>query len=290
MRNLLILSSVLAIASCAGRSGSDVPAEADEQPVAAPFVRYNVDSTTTLWSIRDNATERSMPNSLFYGESDSALVEQLSTSGGVPSSVSCFVVEAGGKRVLFDTGNGSDKGGMLLKRLETLGISPDSIDYVMLTHLHNDHTGGLSRGDTAVFSRAEAYVCGVEYDYWVTNGKPDAPAAKALAPYADRLHLFEWGDTLPMGVVAIDAHGHTPGHTAFQCGRLLVVGDLVHGLGIQMNVPSICANFDMDRPEAIASRKRLFDYAESNQLLTAGMHYPFDALLDFLVVQDDSEE
>jgi 7,8-dihydropterin-6-yl-methyl-4-(beta-D-ribofuranosyl)aminobenzene 5'-phosphate synthase len=44
--------------------------------------------------------------------------------------------------VLFDTGG---DGGRLLRNMERLGLDPLSIDAVVLSHIHGDHTGGLSR-------------------------------------------------------------------------------------------------------------------------------------------------
>ena len=50
------------------------------------------------------------------------------------------VVATGANRVLFDTGV---DGPTLLANLQQLGIDPDSIDAVVLSHIHGDHTGGL---------------------------------------------------------------------------------------------------------------------------------------------------
>ncbi len=51
-----------------------------------------------------------------------------------------FLVEKGGKRVLFDTGQSAEP---VLHNMGLLGIGPGSIDYVFLSHCHYDHTGGL---------------------------------------------------------------------------------------------------------------------------------------------------
>ena len=51
-----------------------------------------------------------------------------------------FLVELGGKRVLFDTGQSA---GPVLHNMELLGVEPSTIDYVFLSHCHYDHTGGL---------------------------------------------------------------------------------------------------------------------------------------------------
>ncbi len=51
-----------------------------------------------------------------------------------------FLIEAGGKRILFDTGQSAEP---VLHNMKLLGINPESIDYIFLSHCHYDHTGGL---------------------------------------------------------------------------------------------------------------------------------------------------
>ncbi len=43
------------------------------------------------------------------------------------------------KTILLDTGGGRS----LLDNMEKSAIEPDSIDVVVLSHIHGDHTGGL---------------------------------------------------------------------------------------------------------------------------------------------------
>jgi 7,8-dihydropterin-6-yl-methyl-4-(beta-D-ribofuranosyl)aminobenzene 5'-phosphate synthase len=62
--------------------------------------------------------------------------EGLETAWGF----SCLVVGAE-KTILFDTGG---DGPILLGNMEKLGIEPNSIDTVVLSHIHGDHTGGLN--------------------------------------------------------------------------------------------------------------------------------------------------
>jgi len=52
------------------------------------------------------------------------------------------VIERGPTTVLFDTGG---DGAILLANMATLGFDPQKIDIVVLSHIHDDHTGGLAR-------------------------------------------------------------------------------------------------------------------------------------------------
>ena len=49
------------------------------------------------------------------------------------------LVEEGGKRILFDTG----QSGVYIHNAEQLGISLEGLDAIVLSHGHYDHTGGL---------------------------------------------------------------------------------------------------------------------------------------------------
>ena len=126
------------------------------------------------------------------------------------------------------------------------------------------------------FKNAAIYASKVEYDYWMKEFQTEKPKPSAIvmSVYKDSLHLFAFGDTLPHGVLAMDAVGHTPGHTAFQLANLLIVGDLMHGYALQKDHPEINSNYDMDKPKAAESRKRIMQYARDNKLLMAGMHLP----------------
>ncbi len=234
---------------------------------------FNVDGLEVTW-IQDNAGLRLMPVRLFP-EADSALIDSLGVRDGVPSSVSTFLVRIDGKKLLFDTGLGGQSGN-LLRRLDSIGVPPYQIDYLFITHFHGDHIGGMLNGDTVVFPNAQVYASQPEYDAWVVNAEPgqNLQQINTMKAYESNLHLFSFGDTLPMGVIAIDAKGHTPGHTAFQCGRLLVLGDLMHGAALQMVNPQICASFDADKAAAVESRQRLLKYAIDNNLIYVGMHLP----------------
>lgn len=247
---------------------------AEWQTLSDGITTLTIDSMTVI-TLRDNAASHAMPNRLFYGEKDSALVEQLSPEGGVPASIHTFLVQLDGQNILFDTGNGTAAGGQLLTRLDSIGIAPADIDYLMITHFHGDHIGGMLLNGTATFANAQVYVPAAEYDFWVTNGDPAGQQAVTMAAYAGRLHRFAPNDVL----LPLEAVGHTPGHTAFRMGRFLVIGDLMHGAAIQLPHPELCAAYDMDRETAIATRKKFLEYIQQENLIAAGMHLPDNGIL-----------
>lgn len=255
---------------------AETAAPADAQEVAGTKTVKLSNGASVTW-IQDNESEKLNPISLFGDVSDS-LVESLNMPEGIPASVSTFLLQADGKNILFDAGLGAF-GGKMLSRLAALGINADNIDIVYLTHFHVDHIAGLVEKDAAgidtkAFKNASIYAGKVEYDAWMEHIPKNDLQKMVMELYRDNLHLFAFGDSLPHGVLAIDAIGHTPGHTAFQVSNLLIIGDLMHGYALQKDHPEINSNYDMDKEKSIESRKRIMQYAKDNNLLMAGMHLP----------------
>ena len=262
--------------SVAETAPAETAAPADAQEVAGTKTVKLSNGASVTW-IQDNESEKLNPISLFGDVSDS-LVESLNMPEGIPASVSTFLLQADGKNILFDAGLGAF-GGKMLSRLSALGINADNIDIVYLTHFHVDHIAGLVEKDAAgidtkTFKNASIYAGKVEYDAWMEHIPKNDLQKMVMELYRDSLHLFAFGDSLPHGVLAIDAIGHTPGHTAFQVSNLLIIGDLMHGYALQKDHPEINSNYDMDKEKSIESRKRIMQYAKDNKLLMAGMHLP----------------
>lgn len=234
----------------------------------------------TVTPIPDNDTPRLMPRGLFPAASDS-LVAALGLDSGVPSSVCAVLVEHQDSKMLFDSGNGIDNS-QLMPTLDSMGIQPDDINYIFITHLHGDHISGLLRGDSAAFTAAQLYVPVKEHDAWMAMPEKSTEKwRKILAAYDGRTQFFAITDTLPCGVQPIAAYGHTPGHTIYRIGDNLIVGDIMHGLALQLDNPEICARFDMNTDSAIISRKAVLDLARRDSLTVYGMHFPEPYLLNF---------
>ena len=64
------------------------------------------------------------------------------SSLGSGSEGNALLVESGASRLLLDCGFSVAE---TVRRLERLGIPPESLDAILVTHEHDDHVGGVAR-------------------------------------------------------------------------------------------------------------------------------------------------
>ena len=210
-----------------------------------------------------------------------------------PIPVSAYLVETDGRKVLVDAGSADKLGpklGRVRKTLSVLGVAPDQIDAVLITHMHPDHLPGIVTPEgTRAFKNAELVVAEEEMNYWSDDGAlanaPEATkgffaGARAIPKvYEQNQTLIAPGESILPSVTSVDLRGHTPGHTGYQIESggeaLMIVGDLVHYATYQFDQPDWGIAFDADRALAASARRRLFDRLASERTLIAGMHLPF---------------
>ena len=226
-----------------------------------------------IFPIQDNLSPRMMGRTLFPDAPDS-LITEPGLEEGIPASVSAFLVKTDGKEILFDAANGAPDS-QLVPKLISLEVKPEDIDHIFITHLHGDHIGGLIADDKAVFPNARLHINTVELDAWMAMPEEQtARIRKMIELYEDRLDKFPLADTLPCGIKAIEAYGHTPGHTVYQIGTNIIAGDIMHGTALQVKYPQYSARFDMDKTQAVETRKAVMKTAQEEGLRVYGMHFP----------------
>jgi len=214
---------------------------------------------------------------------DEAVLKRYIPAEGFKHTANAVLIKAPKQNILIDTGTGA--GGIIIDKIKKLGVQPENIDAVLITHLHGDHFGSLQKDGTAVFPKAQIYLSAKEHEYF-TKTNVNQGAYAALAPYGSKVTGFEPGELgknlkeiLP-GISPIAAYGHTPGHTVYLIengkDKLLIIGDLLHIALVQFPVPEISATYDMDQKAAAAVRRQVLDYAAKNKIPVAGMHivYP----------------
>ena len=187
----------------------------------------------------------------------------------------------GAQLVLADTGIGSVVGdpiGLLEQRLSALGIQPDEIGVILLTHLHIDHVGGLldRAHRKSRFPRARIFISQAEIDFWQVPNPDiselrDVPpdlidltihcAHDALEILANQCQPFAPETELLPGVSSIPLPGHTPGQSGYlfesEESRFMVIGDAMHDPVLHVGRPEWTSMGDARRQQTVHTRREL---------------------------------
>ncbi|MBR0459308.1 MAG: MBL fold metallo-hydrolase [Victivallales bacterium] len=198
------------------------------------------------------------------------------------SSCNVFLVKTkNGRYVLFDTGNGG-KRGTLLKKLEEMEVPLFQIQEIFITHIHPDHVGGLldERG-IPLFPKALIYINQKEIDACTASiNKMNKTWTLISQAYGRRIMPFNYTDRVGRdNVIANVGAGHTPGHTVFQWGNLLLAGDFLHAAAVQLAKPEICTDYDWKFGAAVKTRRQVLQQAVDENLVIAGCHLPMPGVI-----------
>lgn len=204
------------------------------------------------------------------------------------------IINTGDAVVLVDVGSGDkfqQTAGRLLENLEAAEIDPGDITHVALTHAHPDHVWGMMDdfGDEPRFAEASYAIGAAEFEWWMKDGRVDGVpdgmkpfvvgAQNALSPVADRMSMLTDGGEVAPGVRMISTPGHTIGHMSVvvESGgqSLLVLGDAINHAHVSFERPDWQFGFDMDKDQAVITRKRLLDMAATDRMAVSGYHLPF---------------
>lgn len=215
---------------------------------------------------------------------------------GQPKDItsSCYLIRHGNRYMLWDTGltarligNRVDSPAQTIElkrtivdQLKELGVRPDQIEIIGISHYHSDHMGQASafpraklvigRGDLDAL-KAKPPRAGLEPDLlkpWISGG------ATVVAADGD-VDIFHDGR-----VVMLKTPGHTPGHNALlvklASGNVLLTGDLYH-FNEQVLVKGV-PPFNTDRADTLASMDRFDRLAKNLAAKIIIQHEPADIM------------
>jgi glyoxylase-like metal-dependent hydrolase (beta-lactamase superfamily II) len=206
---------------------------------------------------------------------------------------SCYLIRDGDQYMLWDTGmsekllaepvdNEEQRQSLktsVVAQLAQVGIKPEQIAIIGISHFHADHTGQAAHFPNAKLVIGEAD--------WEALKASDHPGLKN-----QKEHLAHWlsggGTVVPAGgdvdifhdgkVVMLAMPGHTPGHSALlvrlASGPVLLSGDQYHSTENRQlgGVPS----FNMDRADTLASHDRFEKIATNVKAKVIIQHEPAD--------------
>lgn len=202
--------------------------------------------------------------------------------------VSCYLIKDGDAYMLWDTGLPAgaepwEKGPIhttavrktIVEQLAQLGIKPEQIGLIGISHYHADHTG-----QAAAFPKAKLVIGAGD----LALARNDPQVGKLIAPWLVEGAKVEAvdGDKDLFGdgsVTMIDLRGHTPGHHGLlvrlpKTGAVLLSGDVAH---FRENLDSNgVPTFNTDRADSLAAMDRFRKLATSLKAITIIQHDPRD--------------
>jgi glyoxylase-like metal-dependent hydrolase (beta-lactamase superfamily II) len=217
-----------------------------------------------------------------------------------PVPVPCFVVQHGASYLLWDAGLsaralGNQHPTLKLNRtvsdqLKQIGIRPEQIGFVGISHYHGDHTGQALQ-----FPKAKLLIGARDFEALKSATPPPGSAPTHIKAWLDGTSpaepLTEDKDVFGDGkVTVLMTPGHTPGHTSLMVklasGTVILGGDLwfTHADALRERMPE----FNTSRAETLASRDRISRLADKHDATIILQHEPGD--VDLLPAFPNSAE
>lgn len=164
--------------------------------------------------------------------------EVFQVGGGnltAPGDASIYLINVDGRAALVDAGCGRSED-RLLKNIKYCGVDPETIEYLLITHCHFDHTGGAK----SLKERLGLEIVAHELDaHFLEEGNKEVTAASwygsRLVPFYVDIKLKGAKERITLnkkGIDAIHVPGHSPGSVVYLVesdGKRILFGQDVHG-------------------------------------------------------------
>ncbi len=220
----------------------------------------------------------------------------MDDAGNLLLSIHTYVIRAGRQTVLVDTcfGNDKDRGGRggghmrqgpFLDDLRKAGVDPNTVDYVLCTHLHVDHVGWNTRLESGrwvpSFPRAKYLFSRTDWEYWLTHegaggGQIMEDSVRPIVD-AGQAILVEGDHEVADGVRIVPLPGHTPGHVSVHLAgggrRAIMTGDMMHH-AVQVAEPDWSSLACYDARASALSRRQFFQQYGDSGVIVLPAHFP----------------
>jgi glyoxylase-like metal-dependent hydrolase (beta-lactamase superfamily II) len=206
----------------------------------------------------------------------------------VPTPCPCYLVAHGSRYLLWDAGISRRALGnahpvakldrTITDQLAQIGVRPEQIEFIGISHYHGDHTGQATQ-----FPKAKLLIGEGDFAALKSATPPGGAAPSHIQPWIDEaspvVALNEDHDVFgDERVVIFKTHGHTPGHSSLlvklATGPVILAGDLwfSHSDALRETMP----DFNTGRAETVASRERIARMAEKLDAVIILQHEPAD--------------
>jgi glyoxylase-like metal-dependent hydrolase (beta-lactamase superfamily II) len=263
---------------------------------ASEYVQSRRLGDVTVTAINDGSialpVELTVPEEVWRQEID------VDPEGKVPLDSHVLLVQTASSTILIDAGldepgsrreqrfleewPGSRRTPGVVAGLASVGIKPEDVTHVLLTHVHFDHVVGLAaeRDGRLVPRYPNADVVLGRAD-WENPPKghvePEQRARIGAVAEAGRLALLDGEREIVPGVTMIPAPGESPGHSIIRISsnreRLYAVGDLFH-FAAEVEHTDWMVPW-ADPTQMAASRRTLLEAAISTDALVVFSHHGF---------------
>ena len=182
-----------------------------------------------------------------------------------------------------------------MQNLAAAGVDPKSIDVVLMSHLHPDHTNGIRAADGSMaFPNAEIMVPAVDWEFWMSDENAAkaqsnemmknyfANVKKIYAGIESKVTKYDWGKEVAPGITSIATPGHTPGHTSFAVAsgnsKILIQSDVTNIPEFFLRNPDWHVAYDVDPATGAGDPSQILRHGGGREGDGGGLplHLPLD--------------